>query len=351
MLPIERAKLKIKGEVYTPAMMSQSLLPKTKNVIKNESVWLEKFRYIGDLLDYLSRFNDYSGSAIYQDLKDNNFKTYEELYPELSQEFELWKDERARLNDFVIGQSYGTHDILIPAKIYDTRVGGILPIGEDPNFEAIVIKVTLNGGKYQNEWLENKVKLKYYFKSISNNFKDSFKENRAILENHLIPIYAFVREDKEHPFIFEGIFQYESHHNNLADGTKWFVLNNRASESLIRSEYIQEQLINDIESSIASTSHQRRARLSAANKKPKKIYTLTTSYQRNSDVIAEVLTRARGICEKCLNPAPFLKKSNNRPYLEVHHKIRLADGGDDTVENALALCPNCHRESHFGSNT
>ncbi len=23
------------------------------------------------------------------------------------------------------------------------------------------------------------------------------------------------------------------------------------------------------------------------------------------------------------------------------------DGGDDTVENALGLCPNCHRELHF----
>ena len=26
----------------------------------------------------------------------------------------------------------------------------------------------------------------------------------------------------------------------------------------------------------------------------------------------------------------------------------LADGGSDTVENAAALCPNSHREFHFG---
>ncbi|MGB4922720.1 MAG: HNH endonuclease signature motif containing protein, partial [Candidatus Nitrotoga sp.] len=38
----------------------------------------------------------------------------------------------------------------------------------------------------------------------------------------------------------------------------------------------------------------------------------------------------------------------SQPYLEVHHKMQLAKGGEDTVENALGLCPNCHRYSHFG---
>jgi 5-methylcytosine-specific restriction protein A len=28
--------------------------------------------------------------------------------------------------------------------------------------------------------------------------------------------------------------------------------------------------------------------------------------------------------------------------------VMLAEGGEDTVENALALCPNCHRRLHFG---
>ncbi|MFM0350878.1 HNH endonuclease [Paraburkholderia sp. RL17-347-BIC-D] len=27
----------------------------------------------------------------------------------------------------------------------------------------------------------------------------------------------------------------------------------------------------------------------------------------------------------------------------------LAQGGPDTVANAIALCPNCHRERHYGS--
>ena len=47
-------------------------------------------------------------------------------------------------------------------------------------------------------------------------------------------------------------------------------------------------------------------------------------------------------------PAPFLKRSDGTPYLEVHHDVRLADGGADTVRNARALCPNCHGDAHHG---
>lgn len=60
---------------------------------------------------------------------------------------------------------------------------------------------------------------------------------------------------------------------------------------------------------------------------------------------------AKGICERCRKPAPFIRDNDNSPYLEVHHKIPLADGGDDTVENAIALCPNCHRQAHYGKTT
>ncbi|WP_196607201.1 HNH endonuclease [Pectinatus frisingensis] len=34
-------------------------------------------------------------------------------------------------------------------------------------------------------------------------------------------------------------------------------------------------------------------------------------------------------------------------YLEVHHVIPLSKDVDDTADNAIALCPNCHRELHF----
>ncbi|MBL1211826.1 MAG: HNH endonuclease [Ignavibacteriae bacterium] len=106
-----------------------------------------------------------------------------------------------------------------------------------------------------------------------------------------------------------------------------------------------------IEKSKESTSKERKNRLKKANKYPEQIVVESIQYRRNSDVITEVLKRAHGICERCNSPAPFIKAKDNSPYLEVHHIIQLANGGQDTVKNALALCPNCHRELHFGKNT
>ncbi|MFM0160788.1 HNH endonuclease [Paraburkholderia sediminicola] len=92
----------------------------------------------------------------------------------------------------------------------------------------------------------------------------------------------------------------------------------------------------------------RAERLLKANKTPERIIVSRREFRRNPDVIAEALKRASGICEACKNPAPF-SRPNGQPFLEVHHMQRLADGGEDTVENAIALCPNCHRERHYGA--
>lgn len=72
----------------------------------------------------------------------------------------------------------------------------------------------------------------------------------------------------------------------------------------------------------------------------------TVTYVRDKYVSEYAKIRARGICQLCGEPAPFLDK-NGRPYLETHHIIWLADGGDNSIENTVALCPNCHRKMHI----
>lgn len=61
-----------------------------------------------------------------------------------------------------------------------------------------------------------------------------------------------------------------------------------------------------------------------------------------------MLRQAAGKCECCQKTAPFVSASGD-PYLEVHHVLQLADGGSDTISNAVVLCPNCHRELHYGA--
>ncbi len=86
----------------------------------------------------------------------------------------------------------------------------------------------------------------------------------------------------------------------------------------------------------------------AGNKKPSSSQAAVTQFVRDPAVVAWVLAEAAGVCECCSKPAPFTREDCS-PFLEVHHVLRLADGGEDTTNNAAALCPNCHRELHYGA--
>lgn len=97
----------------------------------------------------------------------------------------------------------------------------------------------------------------------------------------------------------------------------------------------------------ADTPVARQQRLMQAKRVPDRVSVTSNVFARNADVVAEVLFRAQGVCQECHNPAPFNRRSDNSPYLEVHHIKTLADYGEDTVENAIALCPNCHRKAHY----
>ena len=120
-------------------------------------------------------------------------------------------------------------------------------------------------------------------------------------------------------------------------------------------EFTIERITNEhnefyekVKKSKNDTPQNRLDRIKIANRIPDTKIVQHRVFYRNPDVVAEVLYRAEGICAKCQNPAPFNRKMDNTPYLEVHHIIHLADGGEDTIENTEALCPNCHRHRHFG---
>lgn len=72
---------------------------------------------------------------------------------------------------------------------------------------------------------------------------------------------------------------------------------------------------------------------------------VTTIYERNAYVSEYAKRRANGICQLCEREAPF-KNKDGEPYLETHHIEWLSRGGTDTLDNTVALCPNCHRKMH-----
>ncbi len=69
------------------------------------------------------------------------------------------------------------------------------------------------------------------------------------------------------------------------------------------------------------------------------------AYERDPYVSEFAKRRAKGRCQLCQQDAPFCD-SKGRPFLESHHIVWLSRDGEDSIENAVALCPNCHRKMH-----
>lgn len=73
---------------------------------------------------------------------------------------------------------------------------------------------------------------------------------------------------------------------------------------------------------------------------------LIETYARNQGWVAEAKNRygIYCLCSSCSNT--FIKPDGT-PYIEVHHIVPLADGGEDSLWNLAVLCAHHHRMAHF----
>lgn len=135
--------------------------------------------------------------------------------------------------------------------------------------------------------------------------------------------------------------------NNIRDAIVFHldVLNNQSISTIEANQLpITSQRINSKKKDIQSLRSIALSKSSIAmNVKQRKILT----HLRSQAIKSYALLRSKGKCECCGNSAPFLNKKNE-PFLEVHHLTRISDGGPDHPRWVAALCPNCHREAHYG---
>lgn len=89
-------------------------------------------------------------------------------------------------------------------------------------------------------------------------------------------------------------------------------------------------------------------RAKQAKGKPARRTTQRDDFVRNLYVVAGALLRANGQCEMPACTSTLFLKDDGKNYLEVHHVTPLGENGDDSLANAAALCPHCHRKLHFG---
>lgn len=335
--------------VIEPALACDELDKSFKNKVQNSKKLFKNFKRSGDMFKYLQRFKDSHGTGnddLYHAFKNLGLKTFEDIYDEVGVKFKDEIDDVTVLDDFIIGEEYTSYDIAIFSKTYNVQ-SGIYLVGDEPNYQAIFIKVTLQNGSYPNEWIIPGKELKYYMFAPSQRYDPTYKPNRAIINSSNIPIYVFIKEGTACKL--EGIFEYVEYVTE-EDDRKWFRLKKKELnklDGLITAEQYTKELEENIKNIQQLSDAEINDRISKSDK-PEVITVVSKVYKRSPEVVVATLRRAKGYCEKCGCKAPFIRKSDNTPYLEVHHRIPLSEGGADNLDNTIALCPNCHRELHFG---
>lgn len=177
---------------------------------------------------------------------------------------------------------------------------------------------------------------KYYFDRILEEFGPDALRNALVSTRAHIEYYEALASGGARPGLNSLCDQYEDKLVAYEDGTP-----------LLSSEKFQGKFQELVLKAQRDTPEERQSRLQYADTKAEKVSIRTLAFKRNADVVAERLFQANGVCDHCKKTAPFNRK-NGTPYLEVHHRIPLAEGGEDILCNTMALCPNCHREAHFG---
>lgn len=124
-----------------------------------------------------------------------------------------------------------------------------------------------------------------------------------------------------------------------------FPLKLKAGERFIDQEAVQTWMENKQKQAKKLTLDELEKRALKSNAHSNEYKTTVKQYARNEYVVEYAKRLANGVCQLCEQVAPF-KDKKGKPYLETHHIVWLARGGEDTIYNTVALCPNCHKRMH-----
>lgn len=124
-----------------------------------------------------------------------------------------------------------------------------------------------------------------------------------------------------------------------------FPLKLKQGQRIISQQDLQDWNEKKIKQAKRLSHAELKLRASKSTAKVSQYRTSVVQFVRDQYVVEYAKQLANGVCQLCDQIAPFADKSGS-PYLETHHVIWLARGGEDTIENTVALCPNCHKRMH-----
>ena len=205
---------------------------------------------------------------------------------------------------------------------------------------------------YDDKWYGNEL---HYTGMGKNGDQKMASQNRTLAESNMngVDVHLFEVLNPTQ-YIYQGIvtlcgapYQETQPDETGADRKVWmFPLRTKKEATAVDknafASYVaaQEHKVKQL----STDDLKRQAEIRSSQKVSNRSVTART-YVRDPYVSEYAKRRAGGICQLCKQPAPFKDKSGE-PYLETHHIEWLANGGADSIENTVALCPNCHRKMH-----
>lgn len=219
------------------------------------------------------------------------------------------------------------------------------------NYKCLII-LSKHDSLYEDEWKGDT--LHYTGTGRSGDQDLYYRDNKILADSRLtkLPIYLFESSNRVYTYrgevrLSEKPYQATKPDKDGLMRKVWIFPLTLVSDGSVPEEYINEyveekkkqvkklsidQLKNQAVKSSSKTSSYRHA--------------ISKQYTRNQSIARYTKLKANGICELCENPAPFSDK-DGEPYLESHHVVWLERGGADSVDNTVALCPNCHKKMHI----
>lgn len=220
------------------------------------------------------------------------------------------------------------------------------------NYKCLII-LSKHDFLYEDEWRGNV--LHYTGTGRSGDQDINYRENKNLAESqslsNRLPVYLFESSNRIYTYRGEVHLSGKPYQATKPDKDGlmrkvWIFPLSLDSGGIVSKEYINEyekekkkqvkklsvdQLKNQAVKSSSKTSSYRQA--------------ISKQYTRNQSIARYTKLKANGVCELCEKPAPFFDK-DGEPYLESHHVLWLERGGADSINNTVALCPNCHKKMH-----
>lgn len=175
-----------------------------------------------------------------------------------------------------------------------------------------------------------------YSISLTKNLKNYKEVNK--IQNNFIKNYSFI----------DDLYKADALNHFLIGTDKGKqLLRDNIYKDFIDDNFEQEEIIEEIDEDKDLQDQIKLKKLITDNEKIKKetIEINLKTYKRHNYLMALIKKYRNYTCQFC---STTILKENGEYYIEACHIKAKSDGGKDSLDNILILCPNCHKLFDYG---